>query len=73
MYGVENRNKVYEYFRTSKADGDRRAEPQKDIALGKRHPKIEGRTYGAAKTNATSVFELRILCIMPLPVIFGCR
>jgi hypothetical protein len=25
MYGVENRNKVYEYFRTSKADGDRRA------------------------------------------------
>jgi hypothetical protein len=25
MYGVENRNKVYEYFRTSNADRDRRA------------------------------------------------
>ena len=25
MYGVEKRNRVYEYFKTSKADGDRRA------------------------------------------------
>jgi hypothetical protein len=25
MYGVENRNEMYEYFRTSNADGDRKA------------------------------------------------
>ena len=31
MYGVENRNKVYEYFRTSKADGDRRAMTRRKI------------------------------------------
>jgi len=36
MYGVENRNKVYEYFRTSKADGDRRAMTRRKIlASGK--------------------------------------
>jgi hypothetical protein len=31
MYGVENRNKVYEYFRTAKADGARRAMTRRKI------------------------------------------
>ena len=65
MSGVENRTKLHEYFRTSRANDDRKAiSPQKDIALWERHPKIEGHTRGTGRTNATKFFELRILCIM---------
>jgi len=31
MYEVENKNKVYEYFRTSNPDGDRRAMTRRKI------------------------------------------
>jgi hypothetical protein len=66
MYGVENRNRVYEYFRTWKTDGDRRAMTcRKILSSGKGIRKYRVMPVAAAKRNATRFFELRIRWIMP--------
>ena len=59
MYGVENRNRVYEYFRSWKS----RRRPQghdlqKDIVLGKWHPKIEGHTRGRRQEECDKVLRV---------------
>lgn len=72
MYGVEKRNSVYEYFSTWNADGDLRAMTRRKILpSGKGTRKYRVMPVAAAKTNATRFFELRILCIMLLHVIFA--
>ncbi len=72
MYGVENRNSVYEYSRKRKAEGDREAMScRKILSSGNGTRKWRVMPVAAARMKATTFFELRSLRIMLSSVAFA--